>query len=148
MTPDVFRTALGIAVHKVPEWIGAPEFTLDVTLINRSPTILCNRPAGSEHWFTISYLLRQQDKHIVVEGLRSRTADILKPGESVTYAARLAVPDRVGRYEIEVLPLLKTVAWGQERARLAVDVVEATPGAFRARVQEVPPGEPTRAGSG
>lgn len=131
-----FLGTIDIAASKLPEWIESPRFALDVTMTNRGADVICNLGAGSAHWLSISYRILEDGNVIVPGGIRTRAADILRPGQAVTSSVMVVVPERVGRYLVEVLPVLESVAWGEHAARLSVEVVETGGGRFRARVSE------------
>ena len=131
-----FLDTIDIAVSKLPEWIESPHFALDVAMTNRGADVICNLGTGSAHWLSISYRILEDGNVTVPSGIRTRAADLLRPGQAVTSSVMIAVPERVGHYVVEILPVLESVAWGDRPARLNVEVVDTGAGRFRARVSQ------------
>ncbi len=135
--------------HKIPSALTVGQTAAaDISVKNISPVVWPSKPDGrgryavnlSYHW------LARNHETVVFDGLRTPLPRDLGPGESVDLTMSIQVPERPGRYILEVTLVQERSAWFPERkgAKLALPV-KVTEGAESALVApaETPKSEKT-----
>lgn len=136
MSIEEFRRAIQVQVRDAPATSDRRQLALEVEVANRGDHALCNLGGGGRAQFNLAPILREDGRE-PPESVRTRAAQVLMPGTTQTLTMDIALPARAGRYEIDVLPVLEMVTWGEVGSTLIVDVVSPEP--YRATISLKPP---------
>lgn len=92
-----------------PRWLSHPYLVVSVDLTNTS-----SHPFLSHHGtggVFMSYLILDQQNHLVIDGMRSTIAPALNPGEQRTIQVVIPMPLRHSEYHVALSPVQENCAW-------------------------------------
>jgi hypothetical protein len=141
VSAEEFREAIHLRVVDPAATTDRRQLLVWLDVANDGGQALCNLGSGGRVAFNVTTVLRRDGRR-VREGARTRGPQVLIPGTSERQLAAIALPAQIGRYEVDVLPVLETVGRGNADSTLIVEVVSTAP-SYKATIALKPPFAPT-----